>query len=160
MSAAACARRVCPLIFARICSRTHPVPLSTCSSTDLNSNREQWVETKSCSQLPCQVYLLSSPLANLQASTSHHVPLAFKQDFCRKLCQAQLLTGWPFGRASKENRVNLADSKSLHKLMYELEEWKNELWLMMIFFFFFDLNKSLLKHFSSVQLLLVQSCLC
>lgn len=61
---------------------------------------------------------------------------------------------------AKKNRVNLADSKSLHKLMYELEEWKNELWLMMIFFFFFDLNKSLLKHFSSVQLLLVQSCLC
>lgn len=32
---------VCPLITAQICSKNHPVQLSTCSPSDLNSNREQ-----------------------------------------------------------------------------------------------------------------------
>ena len=122
MSVVARARRVRPLMFARICSRTHPVPLSTCSSSDLNSNREQRVETKSRSQLPCQVYLLSSPLAHLQASTSHHVPLAFKARFLQEAVPGSASHWLAFWTCQQRNHVNLTDSKSLHKLMYELEE--------------------------------------
>lgn len=113
--------------------QNYPVQLSTCSSSDLNSNREQWVETKSYSQLPCQVYLLSSPLAHFAGI---HLPS------CSSGIQSKISAGsgaklsfslaglW---KCQQRNHVNLTSSKSLHKLMYELEEWKFELLLMMNF---------------------------
>lgn len=85
------------------------------------------MKTKSLSLLSCQVYLLSTPLAHFAGI---HLPSCFSGT------QSKICAGSParlsfslagLWKCQQRNCVNLTSSKCPHKLMYELEEWKNKL---------------------------------
>lgn len=134
---------ICPHLIQK-----HLVPLSTCSSSDLNSIRKHWVE-RVIFQLLCQLYLLSSPLAHFPGipASFYRAPLAFSKISAGIRARLSFSLGG-FGKCQQRNHVNPTSSKSLYKLMHELEEWKSDLLLDD----FFDLNECLL--FSSISLLL------
>lgn len=100
-------------------------------------------------QLLCQLYLLSSPLAHFPGipPSFYRAPLAFSKISAGIRARLSFSLGG-FGKCQQRNHVNPTSSKSLYKLMHELEEWKSDLSLDD----FFDLNECLL--FSSIPLLL------
>lgn len=128
MSVSACCLSldVCPDLLQKN-TRCHS---STCSCSDLN--REQRVERRLVLSSHAR-YMFSLPLWHTASTSPSCSSGIHSKYFCRKWRQAQLLIGRPFGSASKENHVNLTRSKSLHQLMYELEEPKNELLLVKVF---------------------------